>query len=74
MSQAELAEKADLSVIYVSKIECGHRNMNAYTLVRIAEVLGISHVKLLEAAGENKGDITHRKTSALLMGLRIFYI
>lgn len=47
MSQAELAEKADLSVTYVSKIECGHRNISAYTLARIAEVLGISRVKLI---------------------------
>ena len=68
MSQAELAEKADLSVTYVSKIECGHRNLSAFTLARIAEALGISHIKLIESACENQGDSTQRKISALLMG------
>ena len=68
MSQAELAEKADLSVTYVSKIECGHRNISAFTLARIAEVLGISHIKLIESACENQGDSTKRKISALLIG------
>ncbi len=68
MSQADLAEKADLSVTYVSKIECGHRNISVYTLARIAEVLGIYRIKLLDSDCENKGDSTQRKISVLLKG------
>lgn len=68
MSQAELAEKADLSVTYVSKIECGRRNFSAYTLARISQVLGLSSVQLLEAAYEEKRILARKKIEALLMG------
>ena len=68
MSQAELAEKADLSVTNVSKIECGRRNFSAYTLARISQVLGLSSVQLLEAAYEEKCILARKKIEALLMG------
>ena len=68
MSQAELAEKADLSVTYVSKIECGHRSFSAYTLSKISQVLGLSSVQLLEAVYEEKRILARKKIEALLMG------
>jgi len=68
MSQAELAEKADLSVTYVSKIECGHRNFSAYTLAKISHVLGLSCTQLLETACEEKCNLACKKLNALLLG------
>ena len=68
MSQAELAEKADLSVTYISKIECGRRNFSAYTLARISQVLGLSSAQLLEAACEEKRILDRKKIEDLLMG------
>ena len=68
MSQAELAEKADLSVTYISKIECGRRNFSAYTLARISQVLGLSSAQLLEAACEEKRILARKKIEELLMG------
>ena len=48
MSQAELAEKADLSVTYISKIECGHRNFSVHTMAKIAQVLKLPQYKIIE--------------------------
>lgn len=39
ISQAQLAEKADISVTYISKIECGHKNISAYILSKIMNAL-----------------------------------
>lgn len=48
MSQEELAEKADLSVTYISKIECGHRNFSVHTMAKIAQVLKLPQYKMIE--------------------------
>lgn len=48
ISQAELAEKADISVTYVSKIECGHKNISAYMLLKIMSALNITYIKSSE--------------------------
>ncbi|MBR6781784.1 MAG: helix-turn-helix transcriptional regulator [Clostridia bacterium] len=48
MSQEELAEKADLSVTYISKIECGHRNFSVHTMAKIAQVLELPQYKMIE--------------------------
>ena len=54
MSQAELAEKADLSVTYISKIECGHRNFSVHAMARIAQVLKLPQYKMIEVTGFEK--------------------
>ena len=54
MSQAELAEKADLSVTYISKIECGHRNFSVHTMAKIAQVLKLPQYKMIEDTGFEK--------------------
>ena len=48
LSQQELAEKADISVTYVSKIECGHKNISAYILSKIMSALNITYIKSSE--------------------------
>ena len=47
MSQIELAEKADISVPYLSKIEMGKSDFGVSVLIRIAEALQMSTDKLL---------------------------
>jgi transcriptional regulator with XRE-family HTH domain len=47
-SQERLAAEADLDRTYVSGIERGIRNMSLLALLRIARVLGITLVDLVE--------------------------
>jgi len=41
MSQEKLAEKADLSVPYISEVECGRDNISVDALIRIAHALKV---------------------------------
>ena len=47
LSQTELAEKADISVPYLSNIEMGKTDFSISILIRISEALQISTDKLL---------------------------
>jgi len=47
MSQAELAEKANLSAAVISLIECGRSDLRVQTLVRIIEALQVSSDSIL---------------------------
>lgn len=49
MSQAELAEKASLSLPLISNIELGKTNMQLVTFIKIAEALQVSTDYLLRA-------------------------
>lgn len=42
LSQAQLAERADLDVTYISGIERGRRNPGLNTLGRVARALGVT--------------------------------
>lgn len=48
LTQAELAEKLDLSIAYVSLIERGGRNPPITTVVAIAKALGVTPSMLVE--------------------------
>ena len=39
MSQAELAEKAELSTVYISQIEFGQKNINVDVVIRLCDAL-----------------------------------
>lgn len=41
ISQAELAERADLSVVYISNIEAGKKNISADVLIKLCSALRI---------------------------------
>lgn len=69
MSQTELAEKADLSVTYISKIECGHKNISAYTLARITEALNVASSEIIEKACRDKTAIIREAAEEALSGL-----
>ena len=47
MSQAELAEKANLSSAQISQVECGRSDPRVQTLVRIIEALQVSSDSIL---------------------------
>jgi transcriptional regulator with XRE-family HTH domain len=40
-SQERLAEKADLSPVYISRIECGKENISVDAAMRIAKAVGV---------------------------------
>ena len=47
LSQAALAERIDMSVTYISRIETGKKQASLGALVRIAEALGVTVNNLL---------------------------
>jgi transcriptional regulator with XRE-family HTH domain len=47
LSQERLAEKADLSTVYVSRVECGKENISVDALVRVSKALNVSPRDLL---------------------------
>lgn len=69
MSQTELAEKADLSLTYISKIECGHKNISAYTLARITTVLNLSSSEIVTRACRDKNTVIREAAEETLSGL-----
>ena len=69
MSQAELAEKADLSITYISKIECGHKNISAYTLARITEALNVPSSEIIAKACRDKTSIIREAVEEALRTL-----
>ena len=71
MSQAELAEKADLSITYISKIECGHKNISAYTLARITEALNVLSSKIIAKACRDKTVIIREAAEEALSDLSV---
>lgn len=50
MTQGELAEKADVTLITISRIERGERDPHVKTLARIAKGLGVPPFELLRSA------------------------
>jgi transcriptional regulator with XRE-family HTH domain len=61
MSQAELAERADMSVSYISHIETTKKKASLETLVRIANVLGVTVDYLLN--GNQTNDSAEYRTA-----------
>lgn len=53
-TQAELAEMTDLSVSYISYIECGKKIMSVKTLIKIVDALNVTANELLY--GQQKAD------------------
>ena len=68
LTQAELAERADVSPPYISHIERGVKTTSLDTLVRIAESLGVTLDELLADSypREREGDILYTETEMIL--------
>ncbi len=60
MTQAELAEKVNVSVNYISQIETGYRNPDLSTIREIYTVLGIPALKFSDAPSNNNLAIIER--------------
>ncbi len=58
MTQGELAKKAGVSIITISRLERGERDPHLGTLVRVAKGLGVSPLELVCSADyfEHDGD------------------
>ena len=51
MNQTELAEKADVALMTISRIERGEHDPHIKTLARIAKGLGVPLFELMRSAG-----------------------
>jgi transcriptional regulator with XRE-family HTH domain len=58
LSQTELAERAGVALMTISRIERGEHDPHIRTLGRIARALGVSAFDLLRSAGYFEGDRT----------------
>lgn len=47
MTQEQLAERADMSVSTITSIEAGRRNGSVETIIKLAEILGVTTDDLL---------------------------
>jgi transcriptional regulator with XRE-family HTH domain len=56
LSQTELAEKADVALMTISRIERGEHDPHIRTLGRITRALGVSPFHLLRSAGYFGGE------------------
>lgn len=56
LSQADLAEHADLSVPYISHIETGRSKASFETIINIADALNVTVDRLLCGNMQNSGD------------------
>lgn len=68
MSQADLAEKLDISVAHMSSIETGRANFSVEILMGITEVLHVSADSLLRTNIPEVSAIYAREIDALLSG------
>ena len=50
LSQEKLAEKAELSTVFINRVEAGKENISVDALYRIARSLGVSLSELFESA------------------------
>ena len=60
-TQEEFAEKINKTVNYVSLLENAHMGITVYTLIEIAEALGLPPAKLLEPCEKISGRIKNYK-------------
>ena len=65
MTQAEIAEKANLSIDSISRIERGDRSPSFESLERIAAALGTDPVQLLNFEGKQFEALAECSTEAL---------
>ena len=65
LSQADLAEKLDISVNFLCNIENGNRWVSPQTLVKFASVLNIQPYELLKPADELPSDVANTVNKCL---------
>lgn len=65
ITQAKLAEKANLSIDSISRIERGERSPSFEALERIASALGVEPVELLNFKGKELGALAESPPESL---------
>lgn len=71
ITQETLAEKIDISNVYISQIERGERNLSLDTLIKLANELGITVDYLLQDYYEKDDDYFLNEIRLLLKNLQI---
>lgn len=66
ITQETLAEKLDLSVAFLSRIECGSSQISLKRLDQICEILGINTGHILEGTSTNSKNYLNKDFSELL--------
>lgn len=66
MTQEMLAEKLDLSVAYLSRIECGSSQLSLKRLDQICEILDINSGYILEGTSTNSKNYLNKEFADLL--------
>ena len=56
LTQADLAEKLDVSVTYLSKIECGTSHINLKRLNQLCALLDVSEIYILSGSSDDSKD------------------
>lgn len=65
-TQEKLAEKLDLSVAFLSRVERGNAHINLTRLSEICSILGLSEGDILNGSSSNASDYMQRDFSSLL--------
>lgn len=66
LTQEQLSEKIDVSVAFLSRIECGSSHINLTRLDELCEILGVTKGSILDGASTNTKDYLNKDFSELL--------
>ena len=66
LTQEELSEKIDVSVAFLSRIECGSSFISLKRLDEICDILGVSKGSILDGASTNTKDYLNKDFAELL--------
>ena len=59
-TQEKLAEKADISVPFMTQIELGRKTASLEVIEKIAKALGVSYERLFKTESSNYKDVKHK--------------
>ena len=66
LTQEQLAEKIDVSIAFLSRIERGNSQINLKRLNQICEILGVTEVEILNGVSNNSSKYLNNEFSSLL--------
>ena len=65
-TQEQIAEKLDLSVAFLSRVERGNAHINLTRLSQLCSIYGISEGEILNGTSSNSSDYMQKEFSTLL--------
>ena len=66
MTQEDLADKIDISVAFLSRVERGNSHINLKRLNQICEILGVTEGEILNGVSNNSSKYLNNEFSSLL--------